>query len=213
LSEPAARSDAIEGAAEAEPPPLLVVISGPSGVGKDAVIARLRERGDCFRVPVTMTTRPPRPGERDGVDYIFVSPQEFARQLAAGELLEHAEVYGRSYGVPRAQLRRALDGSDAVLQVDVQGAATLRELLPEALLVFVVPDAPGRLAERLRARGADSDEEMARRLAQAEVELAQQEHFHHVLPNVEGDLDATVDALLSLIDAERGRPGRSPLEV
>lgn len=213
MSEPSTRSDAIEGGAEATPPSLLVVISGPSGVGKDAVIARLRERGDRFRVPVTMTTRPPRPGERDGIDYIFVSPEEFARQLAAGELLEHAEVYGQSYGVLRAQLRRALDGSDAVLQVDVQGAATLRALLPDALLVFVVPDVPERLAERLRARGADSDEEMARRLAQAEAELAQQERFDHVLPNVEGDLDATVDALLGLIDAERARSGRAPLEV
>ena len=213
MSEPAARSDQSEEARESEPPPLLVVLSGPSGVGKDAVIARLRERGDRFRVPVTMTTRPPRPGERDGVDYLFVSREEFERQLAAGELLEHAQVYGRLYGVPRAQLRRALDGSDAVLQVDVQGAAALRKLLPGALSVFVVPDAPGRLAERLRARGADGDEEMARRLAQAEAELAQQERFDHVLPNVEGDLDATVDALLALIDGERARPGRAPLRV
>ena len=115
--------------------------------------------------------------------------------------------------MPREQLRRALDGSDAVLQVDVQGASTLRALLPGALFVFVVPDAPGRLAERLRARGADGDEEMARRLAQAEAELAQQEYFDHVLPNVEGDLDATVDALLALVDEERARPGRVPLRV
>ncbi len=213
MSAPAAGSDGSAGAPGADPPPLLVVLSGPSGVGKNAVIERLRERSDRFRVPVTMTTRLPRPGERDGVDYLFVSREEFDRQLAAGELAEHAEVYGQLYGVPSAQLRRALDGSDAILQVDVQGAATLRLLLPDALFVFVVPDAPGRLAERLRARGVDDEEAMARRLAQAEAELAQQERFDHVLPNVEGDLDATVDALIALIDGERVRPGRAPLRL
>ena len=190
-----------------------MVISGPSGVGKNAVIARLRERSARYRVAMTMTTRPPRSGEHDSVDYLFVSREEFERQLAAGELLEHAEVYGQLYGVPRSQLRQALDGSDAVLQVDVQGAATLRPLLPGALFVFVVPDVPGRLADRLHVRGADTTANINKRLAQVEAELAEQKHFDHVLPNVEGNLNSTVDALLVLIDDERVRPNRVPLHV
>lgn len=212
MSTPPAGGDPTSADTEARPP-LLVVVSGPSGVGKDSLIARLRERSDRFRKPVTMTTRRPRAGERDGHDYIFVSTAEFERHIAAGELLEHARVYGRLYGVPRAELRRALDGSDAILRVDVQGVATLRARLPGALFVCVVPDAPGRLAERLRARGDEEEEEIARRLAEAGAELAQREHFDHVLPNIEGDLDATVDALLVLIDRARRRPGRTPLQL
>src|SRR5688572_19296634 len=105
-------------------PPLVVVVSGPSGVGKDALLARIRERTDAFAVPVTMTTRAPRDGEVQGRDYIFVTHDEFANALAVGELLEHAEVYGNSYGVPRSQLRGALGaGRDVIMRVDVQGAA------------------------------------------------------------------------------------------
>ena len=191
---------------------LLVVLSGPSGVGKDSVIARLRARSDRFRVPVTMTTRPPRAGEQNGRDYIFVSEDEFERRIDAGELVEHARVYGRLYGVPSSELRRALAGADAILRVDVQGAATLRSRLPGALFVYVAPDAPGRLAERMRARGAGEDE-IARRLREAEAEDDRREHFDHVLRNVEGDLDATVDELLSLIERARRSPARPPLEI
>ena len=190
---------------------LLVVLSGPSGTGKDSVIARLRERRDGFRVPVTMTTRAPRPGERDGRDYIFVSEEEFERRIDAGELLEHARVYGRLYGVPRSELRRALEGADAIVRVDVQGAATLRARLPGALLVYLEPDSPGRLEERLRARG-EAEEEIDRRLRAAEAEDGRREHFDHVLRNVEGDLDATVDGLLAIIERERSRPERPALD-
>lgn len=192
----------------------MVVISGPSGVGKNAVFARLRERGGAFAVPVTMTTRAPRPGEVHGRDYLFVDETEFARQLAAGELLEHAQVYGRSYGVPRAQLRAALaSGRDVLMQVDVQGATTLRALLKGALFVFLLPDRPGQLEAHLRTRGADDEEALRVRLATAERELAERAHFDHTLVNVEGDLDATVDGLLALVAAERVRPGRAAVVV
>ncbi|MSQ36181.1 MAG: guanylate kinase [Dehalococcoidia bacterium] len=196
--------------AEGEPPPpLVVVLSGPSGVGKDAVLDRLRGR---FAVPVTMTTRAPRLGELNGRDYLFVDEAEFTRQLAAGELLEHARVYERSYGVPRAQLRAALaSGHDVAMRVDVQGAATLRALLAEALFVFLVPDEPSRLEAHLRARGAEEGEALRLRLASAERELEERVHFDHVLVNVEGDLDGTVDGLLALVEAERARPGRQPV--
>ncbi|MBM4416556.1 MAG: guanylate kinase [Chloroflexi bacterium] len=190
---------------------MVVVLSGPSGVGKDAVLERLRGR---FAVPATMTTRPPRPGEVPGRDYLFVSAAEFERELAAGDLLEHAVVYDRAYGVPRAQLRAALaSGRDVAMRVDVQGAATLRALLPGALFVFLVPDEPSRLEAHLRARGADDEAALRLRLVTAERELAERTHFDHVLVNVEGDLDGTVAALLELVEADRARPERRAVVV
>ena len=202
-----------------EPPPLLVVVSGPSGVGKDALLSRIRERGAAtpsgrgFTVPVTMTTRPPRDGEVEGVDYFFVTPEEFQRQLDAGELLEHAEVYGRSYGVPRAQLREALaSGRDAVMRVDVQGAATLRKMLPGAVFVFLEPDEFGHLERHLRERGTDP-ETLRRRLDTARAEFAERAHFDHVVVNVEGDLDGTVDRVLAIVEQERARPDRKPVAL
>ena len=199
----------------ADPPPLLVVVSGPSGAGKNALLACIRRRpaGSGFAFPITITTRAPRDGEVDGVDYLFVTPEQFQRQVAAGELLEHAEVYGHSYGVPSAQLREALAGGrDAIMQVDVQGAATLRRLAPSALFIFLAPDEPQRLEARLRERGADA-QTLRRRLDTAERELAEREHFDHVVVNVEGDLEGAATRVLELVERERARPGRRPAEV
>ncbi len=203
------------------PPPLLIVVSGPSGVGKDALLAGIRARSadggaadaEAFAVPVTMTTRAPRDGEIDGVDYLFVSADEFEQRLRAGELLEHAQVYGHSYGVPRSQLREALAaGRDVIMRVDVQGAATLRRRLPGALFVFLVPDDPRQLEARLRERGMD-DATLRRRLDTAERELAQREQFDHMVVNVDGDLDGTVERVLAILEQERAQPGRRPVEV
>jgi guanylate kinase len=191
----------------------VVVVSGPSGVGKDALLARIRERTDAFAVPVTMTTRPPRDGEVHGRDYIFVTPDEFANALAAGELLEHAEVYGNSYGVPRSQLRDALAaGRDVIMRVDVQGAATLRRLLPGALFIFLAPPDRDALEARLRGRGDDAAT-AERRLAAVERELALSADFDHVVVNTEGDLDGAVDRVLAIFAAERARSNRESIEV
>ena len=195
-------------------PPVLAVVSGPSGVGKDAVMARLLEGGGFAR-PLTMTTRPPRPGEVDGVDYRFASRSAFADALAAGELLEHAEVHGGAlYGSPRRELRAALaTGRNVLLQVDVQGALALHELLNGALLVFVAPESLDQLEQRLRARPGTDAAELARRLATARAELGQQDAFDHVVVNIEGDLDGTAERVRALIAEERGRTGRRALEV
>ena len=199
---------------EGDCPPIVIVLSGPSGVGKDAVLARLRERGADFAQPVTMTTRAPREGERDNVDYVFVTPDEFRRQLGAGELLEHAEVYGKHYGVPRSQVRRALEsGRDVLMRVDVQGAATLREALPGAVFVFLVPDDLAQLERRLLERPGAVAEEVRRRIETCERELEHQPQFDHVVVNVDGDLDAAVDQLLAIAAEERARPGRVAVAV
>jgi guanylate kinase len=195
-------------------PPLVVVLSGPSGVGKDAVIQRMIELGYPVLMPVTMTTRPPRDAEVDGIHYRFVDDDAFDRALADGELLEHAEVYGRRYGVPRSGVRHALEsGNHVLIRVDVQGAASLRETLPDALTIFLVPDDPAHLERHLRERGSEDDTALRLRLDTAARELAEAPHFDHVIENVEGDLDATVEALAAVIRAEAKREGRGPPRV
>jgi guanylate kinase len=191
------------------------VLSGPSGVGKDTLIERIHGRSspERFAVPITMTTRLKRSGEVDGVDYLFVTSDEFRRRLDAGELLEHAEVYGHHYGVPRSGLREALAlGHDVIMRVDVQGAATLKGVMPDAVLIFLEPDDPKQIERRLRERGTDT-ETIQRRLAAVQIELAARDQFDHVVVNVEGDLDGTVERVLAIVAQERARPGRRPVEV
>lgn len=160
-----------------------------------------------------MTTRNRRDGEIHGVDYLFVNNDEFNRQLKAGELIEHAQVYGHSYGIPRSQLREALSGGkDVIMRVDVQGAATLKQQMGEALFVLLVPDDSQQLEKRLRERGMDHTS-LRQRLDMVELELAQRDQFDHVVVNVEGDLDGTVDRVLAIIDEERVRPDRRSVEV
>ena len=195
-------------------PPLIVVLSGPSGVGKDAVLQRMLELGWPIAIPATMTTRPRRRGERHGVHHVFVDLEEFERQLEAGELLEHALVYENRYGVPRSQVRAAMDtGNHVLIRVDVQGAASLRETVPEALSIFLVPDDLAHLEAHLRARGSEDDDALEVRLAKVEEELREAEFFDHVIENVEGDLDATVRAVGAAIRAEAERADREPVDV
>ncbi len=193
---------------------LIVVVSGPSGVGKDALLARIRERSDRFVVPVTMTTRAPRPGETDGFDYIFVTREAFLDAIERGELLEHAEVYGNFYGVPRSQLRGALSaGRDVIMRVDVQGAATLRGVVPGAVFVFLAPADVASLEAHLRSRGGEDEDSIQRRLATAAREFEASGEFDHTVLNVEGDLDQAVDAVLTIVQSERARPDRLPTDV
>lgn len=201
---------------DAEPtvPGLLFVLSGPSGVGKDAVMARLREQRFPLRFAVTATTRKRRKGEVHGVDYIFVSDAEFDRMIAAGELLEWAVVHGSRYGVPRNQVREAVQrGEDILLRVDVQGAATIRSRVPEAVLIFLAPPSVEALIARLRARGTESAEELATRITNAHEELKRLPEFDYVVVNPEGRLDEAVDKVKAIVVAEKCRVKRRRVMV
>jgi len=198
------------------PRPLVLVVSGPSGVGKDAALQRLRTRRPSLRFVVTATTRARRPGETDGVDYHFVSREAFERWIERGELLEHALVYGEYKGIPKAQVEAALAaGEDVVLRVDVQGAATVRRLLsaPDAspagaiphASVFVVAESEAALARRLAARGTEDPEALRRRFRAAGAEVARIGEFDYVVVNREGRLEECVDAMCGVIDAHRAR--------
>ena len=187
--------------------PLLVVLSGPSGAGKDAVLDEMARRGHRFHRVITCTTRPPRNGERDGVDYYFVSDAAFDRLIETDGLLEHAVVYGHRSGVPRQQVvDRLRDGVDVYVRTDVQGAASIRRLAPGAVLVFIAPSSLDDLEERIRARGADDEELVQRRLATASAEMARSREFDYVIVNEAGRLEATVDRLFEILEAERLRP-------
>ena len=195
--------------------PLLIVISGPSGVGKDSLLARLRDRGLPFHFTVTATTRPQREVNPADHEFLsFLSDAEFDRLLANEGLLEHAEVYGYRYGVPKAPLRDAIArGQDVIMRVDVQGAATIKRIVPQAVLIFLAPPSVQELEQRIRQRGLDDPEAVRRRLDKASWELAQQSTFDHVVVNEHDRLDDAVDRVLALIDAERRRPGRRPVRL
>jgi guanylate kinase len=186
--------------------PLLVVVSGPSGVGKDAVLLELRKAHPEIFIAVTATTRPQRPGETDGHDYIFVTPARFQSLLERDELLEHAEVYGRFYGVPKAPLRQALaDGLDAIVKVDVQGAATIREIAPDAVLIFLTAPSMEELERRLTSRKTESPEQMALRIQTAREELEQASRFDFVIVNETDAVAETVEQIAAIIASQRLR--------
>ena len=189
-----------------KPSPLLVVISGPSGVGKDAVLERMKRHPEPRHFVVTATTRPKRPNERDGVDYVFMSPSEFQALLARDGFLEHAEVYGRSYGVPRAHVEEGLRaGKDVIVKTDVQGARTLKAKIPDALLIFLAPPDLEEMERRLRRRRSETAEDLQRRIATARVEMRCEPEFDHVVVNLTGRLEETVAAVENIIAQERRR--------
>lgn len=186
--------------------PLLVVLSGPSGAGKDAVLDELARRGHAFHRVVTCTTRPPRANERHGIDYSFLTDMEFDALIKNGGLLEHATVYGHRSGVPKQQVLDELAaGLDVYVRTDVQGAASIKEIMPDAVRVFIAPSSIEKIEERIRARGSDDEEHIQRRLATARSEMARAGEFEYVIVNEEGKLDATVDRLVEILDAARPR--------
>jgi guanylate kinase len=180
------------------------VISGPSGVGKGSVVRRLLARDPEGPVlSVSATTRPPRPSETDGADYFFVDDAGFDRMIADGELLEWAELFGGDrYGTPRGFVEWRLDqGRDVILEIDVQGAAQVRDQAPDALLILLVPPSLEELERRLRGRGTESPERLAERLEKAAWELGQASWFDHVVVN--DDLERASDQVAAIIAASR----------
>jgi len=192
---------------EANPaPPLLVVLSGPSGVGKDAALEGLKTLDRPWHFAITATTRPPRSGEQYGVDYIFLEPETFDKMKERDQFLECAEVYGRWYGVPRSQVRQSLkNGKDVILKIDVQGAATLRKIAPEALTIMLVPASYAELRNRLNQRMSESAPDLELRLQTAKEELAQTSQFDYRVINRDGGLEQAIAEIDAIITAEKCR--------
>jgi guanylate kinase len=217
--EPAAMPAAAERADATEhgpPHPMLVIISGPSGVGKDTIIEALQRRGHRpeYHYVVTCTTRSRRPNEIDRVSYNFLSPEEFTALRDSGQLLEANEVHGNWYGTPRAGVRTALArGQHAILKIDVQGARVVKAAIPEALLIFVVPPSVETLVEHLKARRTESPEQLAIRQRDAAEELARQGDYDFVVVNEEGRVDVTAERIEQIIAQEERRGARRAVTV
>ncbi len=196
------------GAPAAEGGPRLVVLAGPTAVGKGTISAYIRTHFPQVWLSVSMTTRSPRPGEVDGVHYLFVGDAEFDRLIAAGEFLEHAVVHTHAkYGTPRGPVDRALAaGRPALLEIDLQGARQVRERMPEALLVFLAPPSWDELVRRLVGRGTESESERERRLQTARRELAAQDEFDVVIVN--DDVRRASEELVSLLGSPPARRSR-----
>ena len=188
------------------PQPLLIVISGPSGAGKDTVMQRMKERGLPFHFVVTATTRQMRANEVHGRDYWFVSKEEFARMINEDELIEHAIVYGDYKGIPKQQVREALaSGMDVIMRIDVQGAETVRKMAPDALMIFLTTENEEELVHRLETRKTETVDSLAIRIATARKELKRVDAFDYVIVNRDFRLDETVDVIRAIIDAEHHR--------
>ena len=186
------------------PNPLLVVISGPSGVGKDALLFRMKELGDPYFFAVTATTRPQRPGEIDGVDYHFVAKAKFEEMIEKGELLEWANVYGNLYGVPKKPVTQALaEGKDVIIKVDIQGAATIKRIAPEAVLIFISPPSMEETQRRLKERKTESATDLDLRLKKAKEEMESLPLFDYVVVSQRDGLDMAISQIESIIMAEK----------
>ncbi|MFA5629728.1 MAG: guanylate kinase [Dehalococcoidales bacterium] len=184
--------------------PLLLVLSGPSGVGKDAVLHRLKTMNFPITHITTMTTRPRRPKERDGVDYNFVTKKEFQKLIEDNELLEWANVYGNFYGVPKQAVRDALSaGNDTIIKIDVQGAATIKKILPEAIFIFLAPLTLQELIDRLMLRNTESEENRLLRIETVKEEMTKVDMFDYIAVNEHGQIDRVVDELRTIITAEK----------
>ncbi len=192
--------------------PLLVILTGPSGAGKDSLLAQLKSQDPSIFIVVNVTTRRPRAGEKEGVDYHFVPKPEFERLLREGELLEHALVYGQDKGVPRAPIREALTrGRDVLLRTDIQGARTIKRLVPGATTIFVSPPSEAELRRRVRERGGDTDEQVKLREETAAKEIAAGSEFDYGVTN--DKLEECANEIRRIISEERSRPDRNEITV
>lgn len=189
-----------------EHPPLLIIVSGPSGVGKDAALKRMRELKFPFHFLVTCTTRPKRSEEVNDQDYHFITPEQFAAMDARGEFLERAVVYGYDYGNSKQEVREALArGKDVIMRIDVQGAATIRRRVPEAVFIFLMPPSIKSLEARLRKRRTEPEEYLKIRLHAAQLEMNEVKNFDYVIVNEDDALDETAELMRAIIQAERCR--------
>jgi guanylate kinase len=187
-------------------PPLVIVLSGPSGAGKDAMLSHMKSAAIPFFHVTTLTTRPIRPGEKDGRDYHFTSNADFKATVAEGGMLEYAEVYGNWYGVPREPVRTALSrGQDVVIKVDIQGAATIKKLVPEAVFIFLTTPAVSELETRLRERKTETTVDMELRLKTAIREMSAITGFDYVVFNPRDGIDQAVNDIAAIIKAEKCR--------
>ncbi|TMC62880.1 MAG: guanylate kinase [Chloroflexi bacterium] len=210
------RGERTKGDAPAARGALLAILSGPSGVGKDTIIDALRRRhpGTDYHYVVTCTTRARRPGEIDGVSYRFLTRDEFARLRQQGEFLEANEVHGHWYGTPRSQVREALAaGRDAILKIDVQGAQVVKETVPDALLIFLVPPSLEDLFHRLRSRATESVDELELRQRNAAIELARQDDYDYVVTNETGEVERTAERIDEIIAEEHRRHPERQVQV
>ena len=187
-------------------PPLLNEISGKSGVEKDSVLHSLKERNPDLHFVVTVNTRPPRADETDGEDYIFISKAEFEAMQANGELLEHAKVYNDYKGVPRKQVKDAMaSGKDVLMRLDVQGAATIKQQAPDALLIFITAASEEELVQRLQGRETESEADLKVRIETAREEYHRAAEFDYIVVNAHNQLEQAVDTILAIIEAEHHR--------
>ena len=193
---------------------LLFVLSAPSGTGKDSVINALKQQGMNFYVVPSVTARAPRPGESEGNPYHFISQEEFDRMVANDELLEYAKVHGNWYGQPRQPIRDNLRaGRDVLLKIDVQGAATVRRKVPQAIFIFLVPDSLEELTLRLSKRNTETEGELQRRLADARTELSEQYWYDYVVLNRQDHLQEAVDNIRAIMMAEHCRTQPRQVEI
>ena len=186
--------------------PLFIVLSGPSGAGKDAVLARMRESGYPLKYITTLTTRLRRPNERNNVDYHFVAMERFQKMIENGELLEWANVYGNWYGVPKPPVKQALArGKDIMIKVDVQGVANIKKILPQAIFIFLTPPSIEELISRLKHRGSESPSSQALRTKTAEEELKQLPLFDYIVFNRQDEIERAAADIGAIITAEKCR--------
>ncbi|UCH50983.1 MAG: guanylate kinase [Chloroflexota bacterium] len=186
--------------------PLFIVISGPSGVGKDAALDNMKKAGFPFHYVLTATTRLKRPAEKDGVAYRFLSEDKFRQMIGANQFLEWAKVYGNYYGVPKQEVKNALkQGLDTIVKVDIQGATTIKSILADAVLIFLMPPSMDELVNRLKQRYGLSSEELDLRLSKAQEEIESLSIFDYVVVNHTDDLNLTVDQINAIVVAEKCR--------
>ena len=194
--------------------PRIFIISGPSGVGKDSVIEELRKTFPDAQYVVTATTRPKRPGEIDGVHYIFLTKEEFESRMAENDFIENALVYDNHYGVPRSPIVQGLEqGRDVIIKVDVKGAATLRRLIPNTISLFLTPESMPALLERLRDRKTDDPDVLMKRFTTATDEIKEVENFDYVVFNEDGQLAAAVEQIVNIISVEHRKVHQPDIEL